>query len=164
MQDSIKLGLTFFLVDSEDDDDFIAAHSDELLYTPYSSSREFCEKNHSLYVIVFQLRFREICGPNPSSSGTDQFYICSHFCDLTNLYHDEFINFWIFWSVITHDLVEFKVDWLCHSRVQPSTSSPTSPPASNRPRSKEIIYNNLFHFSFVWLIGMKMAMERKAMR
>jgi hypothetical protein len=43
---------TFFLVDTEDDDDLVSPDSDELLDGPYSPTREFREEDHALCVIV----------------------------------------------------------------------------------------------------------------
>jgi hypothetical protein len=44
---------TLFLVDSENDYDFITADSNEFLNAPYTPARQFAEKNHAIDVVVF---------------------------------------------------------------------------------------------------------------
>ena len=46
---------TLFLVYTEDDDDLIAAHTDELLDRSDTSPRELGQENHSLDSIVLEL-------------------------------------------------------------------------------------------------------------
>ena len=46
---------TLLLVDTEDDDDFIAADTDELLDRSDTSPRELGQEDHALNVIVLQL-------------------------------------------------------------------------------------------------------------
>jgi hypothetical protein len=56
---------TLLLVNSEDNDDLIAADSDELLNTSDTSSGQFGEKDHAIDVVVFE-----------------ELYVGTHFCDL----------------------------------------------------------------------------------
>ena len=56
---------TLLLVDSEHDDDLIAADSDELLDRPNTTSGKFGEENHAVDVVVLE-----------------QFYIGTHVGDL----------------------------------------------------------------------------------
>jgi hypothetical protein len=46
---------TFFLVDTENDDDLVPADPDEFLDRPDAASGEFGEEDHALDVIVFEL-------------------------------------------------------------------------------------------------------------
>ena len=46
---------TLLLVDSEDDDDLVPAHTDELLDRSDTSPRELGEQNHSFDVVIFKL-------------------------------------------------------------------------------------------------------------
>jgi hypothetical protein len=57
--------LTFLLVHSEDDDNLVAADSDEFLDTTYTPSREFAKQDHAVDVVVLE-----------------EFYVCAHLCDL----------------------------------------------------------------------------------
>ena len=55
---------TLLLVYTEDDDDLIAAHTDELLYRSDTSPGELGQKNHSLDAIILQLyRFCQLPQP-----------------------------------------------------------------------------------------------------
>lgn len=49
----------FFAVDPQDYDNLVAANTNEFLNAPYASPREFREENHSLYVVIFELRALE---------------------------------------------------------------------------------------------------------
>ena len=46
---------TLLLVDTEDDDDFIAADTDELLDRSDTSPGELRQEDHSLDVVIFEL-------------------------------------------------------------------------------------------------------------
>ena len=46
---------TLFLVDTENDDDLVSADPDEFLDRSDAASGEFGEKDHALYVVVFEL-------------------------------------------------------------------------------------------------------------
>ena len=46
---------TLFLVHTEDDDDFIAADTDELLDRSDTSPRKLREQDHTLDVVIFEL-------------------------------------------------------------------------------------------------------------
>jgi len=49
---------TFFLVDTENNDDLVPADPDQFLDRPDAASGEFGEEDHALDVIVFELRAR----------------------------------------------------------------------------------------------------------
>ena len=49
---------TFFLVDTENDDDLVPADPDEFLDRPNAASGEFREEDHALDIIVFELCVR----------------------------------------------------------------------------------------------------------
>ena len=68
---------TFFLIYSQYNDDFISSNSDKFVDTSDPSSGEFTEKDHAFDVVVFE-----------------QFDVGAHFCDLTNLHDDEFVDCW----------------------------------------------------------------------
>ena len=46
---------TLLLVDTEDDDDLVPAHTDELLDRSDTSPRELRQKDHALCVVIFKL-------------------------------------------------------------------------------------------------------------
>lgn len=47
--------LTFFLVHTEDDDNFVTSDTDEFLYRAYTTTGELRQEDHSLDIVVLQL-------------------------------------------------------------------------------------------------------------
>ena len=94
---------TLFLVDTENDDNLIPANPDKFLDGPDAASGEFGEEDHALDVIVFELCGKiQSAGRSVAIKDPDQFNICTHFRNLADLYHDEFVYFWVFLLIITH--------------------------------------------------------------
>lgn len=66
MRRASHIELTFLLVHTKNDHDFVSPDSDELLDTSDTSSRQLGEENHAINVVIFQ-----------------QFDIGTHLCDLS---------------------------------------------------------------------------------
>lgn len=77
--------LTLLLVYPENDDNLVAADSDELLNTSNTPSGQLGKENHSLGAVVLE-----------------ELDVSTHLSNLLHLAHDHLVNVWELLLVVTH--------------------------------------------------------------
>jgi len=99
---------TLFFVDTQDDNNFIPPHSNQFLHRSDTTTRQLRKQDHSFRIIILQLHqpthFISTLLDYWFVEGEEsyQFNICTHFRDLADLDHDQFVDFGVLLLVVPH--------------------------------------------------------------